>query len=322
MPGDFSNRSGLLRALQTSFAIHVVRHYIKHELPGWGRLYHAFVGTFEHDRLWQDQPVRYVVGKLHGYKMGLRIGGWSNRATFFLRRFYDLPTQLLFCRFIKPGQIVVDVGANEGMISLVASRLVGSTGKVIAFEPNPVPGDILRQHIETNGITQIEFHAMGVSDMAGTLDLFVPYVNTGEGTFTVLTHVEGDVIQCPVVVGDSVIGSRHVDLIKIDVEGYEMRVLRGLCRAISESHPIIVMEMVAEHLARDGVTPEDVVAYLQSAGYVGRRISSKRMLLKRVLIMSAIPAAWYDGDYVWLPKKITPGDNPSLIWSQTNQSLR
>lgn len=302
MPSDLRSFRGLLQALRTSFAVHIIRHYIRHELPGWGRIYHIFVGTFERDHLWRDQPVRHLVGKLHGYNMSLRIGGWSNRATFFLGRFYDLPTQLFLLQYLKPGNIVVDVGANEGMISLVASSLVGSTGKVIAFEPNPVPGKIFREHIAMNDIEQIEFHAMGVSDADGTLDLFVPHINTGEGTFTSLTRVEGDVVQCSVVTGDAVIGSRHIDVIKIDVEGFEMRVLLGLRRTIARSRPIIVMEMIAEHLARDGVTPADVVTYLKSAGYVGRKIGSERLRGKHVLTMSTIPTTWQDGDYVWLPQ--------------------
>jgi hypothetical protein len=67
----------------------------------------------------------WMRGKLHGYEMSLDLGNWSNRQTYFLGRFYDLPTQLVLLSCLRPDDIFVDIGANEGMISLLASRLVG-----------------------------------------------------------------------------------------------------------------------------------------------------------------------------------------------------
>jgi FkbM family methyltransferase len=282
-------------------AIMLLRPYIRRELPGWGAIYNWLIGASERDTWWEKQPHRHIVGKLHGYQMSLRISGWSNRATYFLGRFYDLPTQLLLQEVLEPGDTMLDIGANEGMITLLAAKLVGGTGKVIAFEPNPVPLEILRDNISINKIKHVEIHGVGLSDAPGTLSLFVPEVNSGQGTFTDLHGLDGHTVDCEVVVADEIVGGIPVTVVKIDVEGFEMRVLYGLMRMIHISRPVIVIEMVADHLMRDNVSPSDIVEFLTKQGYVGKRLGIARKGRGHVLTQSSIPVPWQDGDYVWTP---------------------
>jgi hypothetical protein len=81
----------------------MVRPYIWHELPGWGRLYSRFVGDYRRDASWAGEPSRTIRGKLHGYEIDLDLSRWSERATYFLGRFYDLENQLLPTRILRPG---------------------------------------------------------------------------------------------------------------------------------------------------------------------------------------------------------------------------
>jgi FkbM family methyltransferase len=228
--------------------------------------------------------------------MSLRINGWSNRATFFLERFYDLPTQLLLKQTLQSGDLFVDVGANEGMMSLLGSRLVGYTGRVIAFEPNETPRGIFQANVARNGITNIDIKAAGLGEKSGMLDLFVPSINTGEGTFTPTGRSDGVRIKCPVVVGDDVLDGEKPRLIKIDVEGFELNVLRGLKKTLVEKRPIVVMEMIEEHLARASTSPQELISFLAELGYSGRRIDLQG---RRTLAFRDIPSPWVDGDYVW-----------------------
>jgi len=99
-----------------------VRPYTMRELPGWGRLYELLVGGYRRNQRWTGFAPRWVRGKLHGYDMLIDLASWSNRDTYFLGRFYDVPNQLLIKALVQPGETVVDIGANEGMISLVAAR--------------------------------------------------------------------------------------------------------------------------------------------------------------------------------------------------------
>lgn len=291
--------SDLARQFYNRAAAILLRPYTRRELPGWGLLYDNFIGDYRRDWLWAGHKPRWVKGKLHGYEMSLRIGGWSNRMTFFLDRFYDLPTQLLLQAVVRTGDCVVDIGANEGMVSLLASRLVGESGSVIAFEPSPAPRAIFKANIARNGIRNIEVRAQGVADAPGEMELFVPAVNTGEASFTALSCQRGERVRCPIVPGDEALRSLSPAFIKIDVEGFEARVILGLQETLERARPIVAMEMVRGHLARDGQTPEKLCQMLEGLGYVGRRLSVTGGR-KKALALGPIAADWLDSDYVWV----------------------
>ena len=301
----------MFKALYRTAVIALVRPYIRRELPGWGVLYRVLVGSYQRDWLWRGAPERWVRGKLHGYEMSVRIAGWSNRGTFFLERFYDLPTQLLLQQELREGDLLVDVGANEGMITLLGSRLVGSSGKVISFEPNPLPHAILQRNLLRNSIVNVELHATGLGDEEGELQLFVPSVNSGEGSFTEPEGaVEGQYSVCPVRIGDGVLQGQDPKLVKIDVEGFEAHVLRGIRKTLERARPIIVMEMIARHLARDGQEPNDLCRWLEELGYQGQRLGLQGRSHLQLLPM---PREWQDGDYVFVPseKLFSPARMPT-----------
>jgi FkbM family methyltransferase len=193
----------------------------------------------------------------------------------------------------------VDIGANEGMMSLLASRLVGDGGTVIAFEPSPGPRGIFEANLARNGIRNVDIRAAGVADAAGEMELFVPAVNSGEASFTQLSYEEGQRVVCPVVIADEALRSVSPSLIKIDVEGFEGRVIRGLEATLQRARPILSVEMVAGHLARDGWTPQELCRHLEDRGYVGRKVALKGWRRKD-LAFSPIDAEWKDGDYVWV----------------------
>lgn len=291
--------SRLLLAVHNAALLRIVRPYVRRELPGWGYIYRFFVGDYRRDKFWQHQRDRWIAGKMHGYEMSLRIGGWSNRSAFFLDRFYDLPTQLLIQQVLQSGDIFVDVGANEGMISLVAARCVGSLGRVIAFEPNPAPRAIFERNILRNNINNVEIRPTGLGDLNSVLDLFVPEINSGEGTFTTLRGLRGRSVACPVTVGDEALKGVRPQLIKIDVEGFEAHVLRGLQQTIERARPAICIELVRAHLARDGETPETVIEMLDSMGYKGRKLATERHRLKHRLVLREMPVRCEDGDYLF-----------------------
>src|SRR5260370_22584442 len=84
---------------------------------------------------------------------------------------------------LKPGDTFVDIGANEGTISLLASSLVGRTGKVLSLEPNPRPREVFRSNIEHNAISNIHLFPTGLGERDDVLVLTVPKINSVEGSF-------------------------------------------------------------------------------------------------------------------------------------------
>jgi FkbM family methyltransferase len=229
----------------------VFQPYISRELPGWGRIYSAFIGGYHYDAWWSGQKTRWVRGKLHGYEMLLDLGQWANRSTYFLKRLYDLPTQLVLIATLRSGDTFLDIGANKGMISLLGSRLVGPSGKVIAFEPNPRPPSIFQGNVDRNRISNVVIMPFGLGDTNERLSLSVPKINTGEGSFGRSNYAPErvEIVHCDVRRGDDLPGTVSPRLIKIDVEGFELYALRGMENFISKNHPAIIMEMEASHLA-------------------------------------------------------------------------
>lgn len=278
----------------------LVLPYTRRELPGWGRAFHAFVGDYRSDPLWSREPKRTIKGRLHGYEMELNLARWSERLTFFLGRFYDLPTQAALIEVLRPGDRFVDVGANIGMITLLASKLVGPSGVIDAFEPNPRNLDRIAGFLAANRIENVRVHPAGLGDVAAKLALTVPRYNTGEGTFTAVAGADADrfeSFEVDVFTGDEALRAdpRPPALIKIDVEGFERHVLSGLRGTLETARPIVTTEMQPEHLARAGHSTTDLFNLMSGLGYRAYRMETKGAGSRPRLILR--PAGPDDGEY-------------------------
>lgn len=294
----------LLRSAYRAFVSTIIRPYIHAELPAWGSVYRIAVGDYTKDSRWGNAAPRWARGKLHGYDMLLDLGQWSNRATFFLGRLYDLPTQIVLRNFLKPGDTFIDIGANEGHFSLLASHLVGQTGKVIAFEPNPAPREVFRRMLERNGISNIAVRSVGLGDARATLSLKSPKVNSGEASFGKPVYADSDldIIECQVCRGDDELSGKTPNLIKIDVEGFETFVLRGLSQTIMKSRPPIVMEMISAHLKNSGTSAEEIASIMTAHGYKPFSIGLARDGMKQRLVTTpAKISSDIADDILWLP---------------------
>ncbi|HWJ69473.1 MAG TPA: FkbM family methyltransferase [Sphingobium sp.] len=297
----------MANALQKAWNLCVmalVRPYTRRELPGWGRLYQALVGGFDHNARWAGLGQVWVRGKLHGYEMPIDLASWSNRQTYFLGRYYDSQNQLAIKALVGPGDTVADIGGNEGMISLMAAHMVGPQGKVITFEPNPGPRARMEQSLRRNKIDWVDLRPLGLSDEPAILTLSIPRVNSGEGTFGQSAYEAEDTttIEVPVSVGDRELAEETPRFIKIDVEGFELHVLRGLRETLVRAKPIVTIEIISQHLAHAGTTASEVAAELLSAGYRGWKMGySGRGATLRVTLQpveSFADDVW--ADFLWV----------------------
>ncbi len=294
--------------MQRPIVHRLLREYSKRELPAWGRLLSAFgVNGARFDDRWKDAPTLTIRGKLHHYLMELDLSNWSDRHTYFLERYYDLPTQLLLIELLRPGDRAVDVGANNGMLTLLMARLVGAEGSVDALEPNPICAARIRRSMELNKLSQVRLHVCAVGDAEGTATLRQTSPHTGTSTLGALPEAEKGGIHrefaVRVATGDSILlpDSRPVRVLKMDVEGYECSALRGLRGLIDRDHPAIITEVDARWLARCGGTPHDLELLLREMGYSPYSFNSPRVGLKRKLVTEAIAelAADMKGDVLW-----------------------
>lgn len=244
-----------------------LRPYVSRELIGWGRLYNL-VADYRHDWIWKDAPTLSVTNKFFGYKTDADLSKWPDRQTYFLRRWHDLGSQLFLREFLIPTDTVVDVGANRGEFSLFVAHVVPQ-GQVISFEPSPIAAATLRYDLTRNMIRNVTVNQIGLSDENKQSELTAPRHNSGEGSLVSQQFADSASFMVSVRPGDALLADIMPTLIKIDVEGYELRVLKGLKNTIHRCHPVIITEIERSHLARCGSSPEQIKELLETLGYSG-----------------------------------------------------
>jgi FkbM family methyltransferase len=153
------------------------------------------------------------------------------------------------CGLIKPGHVVIDVGAHVGQFALLAANLVGTAGKVIAIEPNPEIRPLLHLNIGKNGLANVQVIGAAAVDEPGTLTLYAykDDRNSGAVSLREFPRARKEYQVAGIRLDDLVAVLRlgKVDLMKIDVEGAEQQVLAGARSLLASSQPDIVVEVTA-----------------------------------------------------------------------------
>ena len=125
---------------------------------------------------------------------------------------------------LRPGGVVVDAGANNGLFSLIAASLVGPSGRVHAFEPHPAAYERLKANVRANGFSQVSAYPLALSNRTGRAFL----AGALDDGMSSLKATGGTRFEVPLETLDRAIGPIPVDLVKIDVEGSELEVLEGM----------------------------------------------------------------------------------------------
>ena len=175
--------------------------------------------------------------------------------------------ELEFLRTHTPvGGIFVDVGANVGTYAMVLAAHIGPAGTVIAIEPHPVTHAWLAFNRLASGLTQVRLVAAAAAGDDGEVMIATDGDNLG-ASHIVTRDIQGHAIKVPArklqrILDDA--GARHVDALKIDVEGFEDRVLTGFFAQSPQS--LWPRAVVIEHLSRDEWL-DDCLADMRSRGY-------------------------------------------------------
>jgi len=152
-------------------------------------------------------------------------------------------------RFLRPGQVVIDIGANVGVYSLSLARCVGPGGAVWAFEPATEPAALLARSIELNATPWVRLQRQALSDHSGSGWLHQPgrsELNTLVATPAGPTVTAGEAVEITTL--DACLdqhGWSRVDLLKIDAEGQEERILNGGQRFFATLAPLVLFEIKA-----------------------------------------------------------------------------
>jgi len=180
----------------------------------------------------------------------------------------------------RTGAVVLDIGANVGVFSLLLARWVGTSGRVYAFEPAPEAARALKDHIALNHLTgQIEVIVWAVSGVSGDAT-FYAHKYSGENSLSACHQErvpEAKAIRVPVTTVDDFCSARGIapTLLKIDIEGFELHALRGAKKTLSRHRPPVVVEMHPMSWHEMGVRREELASLLVEVGYIAIPLSGQ-----------------------------------------------
>ncbi len=190
---------------------------------------------------------------------------------------YEHETSLFFMRVLRPGDRVIDVGANAGYFSMLAAFRVGPSGRVLSCEPTPHNAAQVRANAAGNGYDQIRLEEVAVTDGPGTVVFRHNGATDSNGAIAVTpASTDGPGTGRFTATADSLdrLAERHgldrVRLLKIDTEGHETAVFRGAERLLREGRvDFIVAELNLPGLTANGSSQEELRGLLLGYGHHG-----------------------------------------------------
>lgn len=227
--------------------------------PVIGRLAFAFNGS----GLWsREQRVWDLSIRARTFDRALYL--WMHRLGLMGR-----PERGALGRLARPGMTVLDVGANLGLYSLLLSRLVGPSGRVVAFEPDPSLHALLCENCAANGAQNVAPHRLALGSAPERMVLSRLTLNSGDN------HLGSDAeatfrrpVEVEVASLDTLMPGLRPDLVKVDVQGWELKVLRGMEATLRASDGVgLFLEVCPKWLRRAGDTPEGLHAFLGGLGF-------------------------------------------------------
>jgi FkbM family methyltransferase len=249
-------------------------------IRGIPRLLHGTSGW-----LLGDVPRVFDIG--NGLKLKLDPRDYFQCMMFYGR--WGLELLELFERYVRPGDTVLDVGAQIGFYSVHLGRMVTESGYVYSFEPDPRPLEYLRTSLSVSRMDWVRAEPFALSAREGQIDFNVSPV-FGWSTAVCNTHLTGlQRVSVPTVPLDTLVANGtilgKIRLAKIDVEGFELEVLCGMRRVLRKARPILIMEVNRPMLKFQGTTPLELFEFLTSFRYTIYKIQvNKRWGRTRPLV--------------------------------------
>lgn len=232
-------------------------------------------------------------GILRGYRMRL---DWQRQRSFIYGTWEPEVVEAMQS-VVREGFVALDIGAHIGYYALVLSRLVGTTGRVIAFEPLPGNYRVLEENVRLNRCKQIEAVNQAVLDRSSSLKVTIPDGEPLPGSVSLFADYGTEPVVVQAVSLDDFLRERKgpIHFLKLDVEGAEGLVLQGARETIELHHPAMVIEV---HHFDGRVDANPALTQLRSWGYAYR-------WLQRSDLTSHLLAIWKDAAQSMRPEKMT-----------------
>jgi FkbM family methyltransferase len=221
------------------------------------------------------------VGKLKTPKGDL-VGQFLERGSF------EGLEQVFLWLYLRPGDTFFDCGSHVGLFSAVANRIVGQEGSIVGFDPNPVCFELYRNNLEELGCENLLALNVGLSSHDDTADLFLgkpgmsAYTTFASGA-TEHSEIGLETIKVTQRSLDSIIDEysiSHIHLAKLDVEGWEINVLKGAEKSIFAGlFPVWMVEFTEENATASGSSTRELRLLIEELGYTLCRFDATRLCL-------------------------------------------
>jgi FkbM family methyltransferase len=260
--------------------------------PIWSspiRLVHAVYHTVGVARLrhqlfaWRYHSRKTFTAGISGHTVVFQTQDLYSKRWFYPRycdgRIHEEVTSHLIMKLLRGKRCFLEVGANLGWFACLAGRVLGD-GRVVAFEMDEQNFRLLQDNVATNRLHNVVTVQAAVADNNGVARYLrtTPYSRAGYHLLLDSKPERGDIVETRTITLDSYAQRNSVrpDVVKIDVEGAEVQVLRGMRTMLKRDAPSLVVEVHPERMAELETSSADLVMLLQSSGYKVAEITNAR----------------------------------------------
>lgn len=209
----------------------------------------------------------------------------------------------LFRSKIKPNMTIVDIGANLGYYTAIASGRAGEQGKVIAFEPEPNFFKLLSRNISRNNMKNVKLFEMAIADKNGEAELFLSKENKGHNSLIHSDELKTST-RIKMTTLDEFLSSQKItkaDIIKMDIEGAEILAIEGMENTLIKHTPLLFLEFSPHSIIKLNRNPIDFLSILHKIGYSIFEIDKTHQYLNEVAdfqkFIGSIPKGKYADIY-------------------------
>jgi FkbM family methyltransferase len=251
---------------------HALARLTRYVAPGRSfQLYHHLHSLLLGDPYWcgkTSQMTQWAKILPHEYEMNLSTADWMERYALHAGMFYSSECTAILQAFLKEGDCFIDIGANIGFLTLTASRIVGSAGKVFSFEPNVNLVSRLSRMLARNHITNVSLFPYALGNENGQIGFTR---EDHHGNNSVLLDINSAPAIVPLYRADDVLEGKIPEkcnaLVKIDIEGSELMALRGMSSLLHRDGTAFIIEVCDEWLRRNGGSAMDIFQTMTETGY-------------------------------------------------------
>lgn len=187
-----------------------------------------------------------LLAKWNGLLLLLHIDDWIQENLYFLGE-YEKAELTSIKQFLNHDSIFIDIGANIGLYTLFASKIINKNGQIISFEPFSENFKSLAKNVSLNRVSNVSLEKMAIGEKDGVIKLYYDENEKNSGMVSTISLEKGAQEEVKLISLDSYLKNESftkIDLIKIDIEGFEHSALLGMKSTLTRYHPTLLIEIL------------------------------------------------------------------------------